>query len=133
MARTEADSKATAVHEAAHAVMAQELGHGVKEVSIIPSDDSHGHCLRYSRPAVFRRVNEGAGIEDAFVRRELEARILIHYAGGIAESLYSGQSLNMEGMGLADGETQCAPGSDYDHITDFFGLMAQDEYEAWTN
>lgn len=39
---------ATAFHEAGHAVVAFHLGMGVREVSILSSDDAEGHVLHYA-------------------------------------------------------------------------------------
>ena len=72
----------TAVHEAAHAVVARALGRGVVRVSIEADADSHGHVRMTPFPDGF---DPALAYYDARVRRRVEDQIMIACAGGITQ------------------------------------------------
>lgn len=81
-----------AFHEAGHAVVALEMGLGVRSVDIIARERVLGVC-RHSAPG--RRWSEEleCGTYDrmpAWARRRLEAEVMVCWAGFLAEQLHLG-------------------------------------------
>jgi len=73
----------TAVHEAGHAVAARAMGYAVRRITIVPDDDSGGHCI--STPFA-NSFDPDLANYDGRVRRRLEAQIIILCAGGVAQA-----------------------------------------------
>jgi len=95
--------RATAFHEAGHAVTAHALGRGIVEVSILPDDDNEGHVRNRRRRRTWAEKIEEANYDcthgrfiDARLRRGVEIDIMIDLAGGLAAS---------KAMGIAEHET----------------------------
>lgn len=80
------DRKATAYHEAGHAVAAMESRVRLSSVSIIPDDESYGHCT-YSIPWLERSPE----IENVYKwRYRLENLAVVALSGVAAQELYLG-------------------------------------------
>jgi hypothetical protein len=75
----------TAYHEAGHAVASFELGRGVRRVSIVRDGDQYGHVLNHQLPRFHPDYNS-----DGRTRARVEQRVMILYAGGIAEAKHKG-------------------------------------------
>jgi len=73
--------QSTAYHEAGHAVMAIDRQVPFNTVSIIPDDDSWGRVMSRPLPGSFQPdINT-----DARTRRFIENRVMVMYAGGLAQ------------------------------------------------
>jgi ATP-dependent Zn protease len=90
--------RATAIHEAAHAVVARHERKAVHGVSIVP-DEEEGTLGHVQRAPLSRRWIEGVGSGPltARTRREAESNIRIALAGGIAERRFRGGRHNWTG------------------------------------
>jgi hypothetical protein len=85
----------TAYHEAGHAVVAFALRRAVKDVSIVPDDDSNGRLVNHKLPDTFCPDVNNDGRTRSFVERE----IMIFLAGGVALEKFQGHR-----GALGDGE-----------------------------
>jgi hypothetical protein len=86
--RTEAD-KATAYHEAGHAVMAFQLGVEVRQITIVPDRDSAGSCS-HEKLLKFRGTELCAS---PAARVRIEKLIMICLAGPLAQSKFKPRSV----------------------------------------
>jgi hypothetical protein len=139
----EAGSKeSTAYHEAGHAVVAQELGLGVRSVSIVPDEETAGCCTHPKTHKFTRKVNEAGGYEhlDGWTRRRAEGSIMILWAGTLAQQIYldAHQEEVNEGFGVMEinGETHITSHSDADQIIDLTSALMPDPnehgaYQEW--
>jgi hypothetical protein len=89
--------RATAVHEAGHAVAARELGIGIRRLRIVEDEDSTGRTLYYGRPI----SDEQYYSPDARTQRQLEKRIIATWAGPLAEERAPSE-WNATGAGLSE-------------------------------
>jgi ATP-dependent Zn protease len=82
--------RATAYHEAGHAVVSLERGHSVQSATIIPNEDDGtlGICQN-SRPPKWFKPDEGNGFRE---QRWIEARVIILMAGMVAEREVCGRN-----------------------------------------
>jgi hypothetical protein len=87
--------ESTAYHEAGHAVMRFLLGMSVHEVSVVPNEETLGHCTGSSLRAPLDLLVWG----DGHRRRKVERYILVSLAGGAAEAAFQGR-YNWRGMEL---------------------------------
>src|SRR5262245_41796279 len=85
--RTANQLKATAYHEAAHALAAFQFDIRVKRVTIIPDADSLGHCLS-QMPKSFNPELDLSATN----KLRLEHRIIGLYVGAIAERRFTGRA-----------------------------------------
>lgn len=94
----------TAYHESGHAVIARAFGQSVKRVSITEDESSIGRVLNAPPPRWVSEVLE-VGIQPIVdnlrVRRWLERRIMISFAGTLAEEKKTGNS-GRSGFGEVD-------------------------------
>ena len=85
----------TAYHESGHTVIARTFGQSVKRVSIAEEESSIGRVLNTPPPRWVSEVLE-LGIQPVIdnlrVRRWLERRIMISFAGTLAEEKKTGDS-----------------------------------------
>lgn len=79
----------TAYHEAGHAVVAYCLRRRFAEVSIIPADDTRGHVGRPGN--AIEGLDPYMDAESARTRNRIEAEIMVYFAGGVAEWIFSGR------------------------------------------
>ena len=93
--RTVGDRRATAYHEAGHAVIAVAQGLAINKVSVIPGQDYYGVCVH---PSVY-----GYSFSTKRERRSI--------ARGIIVSIYAG----MHGQRLVDPDPQAVHGGDDDN------------------
>jgi ATP-dependent Zn protease len=121
MSRTmNATLRATAYHEAGHAVARLELKLRFRHVTIRESDDAAGHILFKNMPRSVYEAVEFSTPTDAQLGR-IEREMIATLAGEAAERKLRGRR-NRVGAGLArypDGTYGVTPGSDYDTLTDF--------------
>ncbi len=80
--------KATAFHEAGHAVMAWTLGVRLKRVSVVPSKNAAGEC-HYGKLSQSKHFEVG---DSDRVRLRTEKLIMVALAGSTAQQLYSPRS-----------------------------------------
>jgi hypothetical protein len=80
--------KATAYHEAGHAVMAHLRDVPIKCVTIVPEENTHGHIEYRRSPKWFHPDIDS---DSTRARRRIEAHIQISFAGGIAERKFKGR------------------------------------------
>jgi hypothetical protein len=103
--------RATAYHEAGHALVALHLGCGIKLATVVPDEKAAtlGHVKRWSRPALVANLSETVSWREAdhflrpgekprprarsrsWLEREAAKEIMIFLAGAVAEKL-SGRS-----------------------------------------
>jgi hypothetical protein len=107
--------RATAFHEAGHAVAAFVLGRAFTRVSIEPQGATLGRCS-FRPPGEWFRPDERV---DGATRRRLEERIMISLAGPEAEALLTG---------VHDEE---AAEEDVERAFSHACFMTGDEAEAW--
>ena len=106
MRRPQVESlKATAYHEAGHAVMAELLDIPFEHVTIVRKENGLGH-LKYQRfPKWFRPDSAQWFRPDSAstrTRRRIESHIRICFAGGIAEKRFKGRRAPHWEAGLAE-------------------------------
>jgi ATP-dependent Zn protease len=107
------EMRATAYHEAGHAVVADRLGYGFSTVSIIPDADdaTHGRIV-FSCPVLASDPNLGLTLRQ---EERVRNNIVVTLAGGIAEERFCGKPTDEITLG-----TQ----SDRDSVTDLAFRMA---------
>lgn len=87
MKRISKELRATAYHEAGHAVASYLLRIGLKGASIIPDEDSEGRVRNYPQPAL-ARADYG---RSAPMRDRIERLVKVLLAGEITERFISGK------------------------------------------
>jgi hypothetical protein len=84
--RTIRSFKAAAYHEAGHAVAADRHGIEVRSITIVPTPDYVGRTTQHVPRSFFRKVEYGT-----ISRAEIEAQLLVSYAGPEAEKRFAGR------------------------------------------
>jgi len=85
------NKQATAFHEAGHAVVAWLEGIRIEEVSIIPSEDSHGHVVHFI-PRILRTTRLDVEVTP-LAHHNLLREIRVLLAGEIAQRRFAPRSL----------------------------------------
>jgi len=83
--------EATAYHEAGHAVCNLLLGKAFEYVTIVPDEDSYGHC----KGVVYRggqRLAEDVYGVNGRARDWIEKRVKVYLAGNVAEQRFAGRN-----------------------------------------
>lgn len=86
--RGEKKRRAAAYHEAGHAVACHMLEHPFHYVTILQGEGTHGHCKSKKPPRWF---NPELNLDDPRCAKWLDEEIIILYAGGAAERLFTGR------------------------------------------
>lgn len=85
--RAERELRTVAYHEAGHAVMAIALGINLQKVTLIPENDSAGHCK-------LEKISVGDGADDSpRACKRIESLAMISLAGAIAQRIQNRRSL----------------------------------------
>ena len=90
--RSEKEHRATAYHEAGHAVAAFLLDRPFRRVSIIQDEEGHGHVL-YRK--FHKRFDPEYGSNPQKARFQIERAIITLMAGGEAERVHTGRRNNL--------------------------------------
>ena len=107
-------------HEAGHAVLSRNLRLGVREVSIIPQDDSLGYVTHWPFPASFQPDVDNGTATEARVRKH----IIVLLAGDAAEARFRRLTRRRQRPLNQD------PGSDWYKAVDLAAYMTGSPKEA---
>jgi hypothetical protein len=117
--------RATAYHEAGHAVTSCRLALGFKRVTVQPGTDSWGHVLSHR----LRLTDEHVYNMSPAVRDRLERKIVVLLSGREAERIVRGRYNNR-----GAGSVEFSPGSDYSsalELASHIVEMSSEEFAAY--